>query len=114
MVFVQQPAWEIGPHLKEEEFTRAIALGLLDYLRKSRSRGFVVSISGGADSAGVSCLVGALVQLGVGELGHDAFREKLDYIPDSTVTDADEHGGEAATSELLQEHRHGASSCVDC
>ena len=28
--------WEPGPHRKEEEFTRAVALGLFDYLRKSR------------------------------------------------------------------------------
>ena len=38
---------------KEEEFTRATTLGLFDYLRKSASRGFVVSLSGGADSAAV-------------------------------------------------------------
>ena len=43
--------WELGEHLKEEEFTRAVSLGLFDYLRKSRSRGVVVSVSGGADSA---------------------------------------------------------------
>jgi len=42
-------AWERGPHVKEEEFTRATALALFDYLRKSRSQGFVVSLSGGAD-----------------------------------------------------------------
>ncbi len=78
---LRQANWEAGPHVKEEEFTRAIALGLFDYMRKSRSRGFVVSISGGADSAGVSCLVGALVQLGVGELAREAFLAKLSYIP---------------------------------
>ena len=73
-------AWESGPNVKEEEFTRAIALGLFDYLRKSRSRGFVVSISGGADSAGVSCLIAAAVQLGIGELGLEEFTKRLDYI----------------------------------
>ena len=31
-------AWETGASVKEEEFTRAIALALFDYLRKSRSR----------------------------------------------------------------------------
>ena len=77
---VRQVAWETGPNVKEEEFTRAISLALFDYLRKSRSRGFVVSLSGGADSAAVSCLVAALVRLGVGELGWEAFRAKLDYI----------------------------------
>jgi NAD+ synthase (glutamine-hydrolysing) len=36
---------------KYEEFTLAQTLGLFDYLRKSQSKGFVVSLSGGADSA---------------------------------------------------------------
>src|SRR4051794_18664769 len=36
------PAWETSPHIKEEEFSRAEALALFDYLRKSRSQGFVV------------------------------------------------------------------------
>ena len=49
-------AWEDSEWKKEEEFTRAISLGLFDYLRKSRSRGFVVSLSGGADSAAVASL----------------------------------------------------------
>lgn len=54
---VPAAAWESGPHLKEEEFARAEALGLADYVRKSRSRGVVISLSGGADSAAVACLV---------------------------------------------------------
>jgi NAD+ synthase (glutamine-hydrolysing) len=70
------------PYVKEEEFTRAVALGLFDYMRKSRSRGFVVSISGGADSAAVSCLVATLVRLGVDELGYEAFTAKLAHVPD--------------------------------
>ncbi|NBW86376.1 MAG: NAD+ synthetase, partial [Planctomycetia bacterium] len=49
--------WERGDNVKEEEFARAVALGLHDYMRKSRSRGFVVSASGGADSSAVACLV---------------------------------------------------------
>lgn len=74
-------AWERSPERKKEEFTRAIALGLFDYLRKSRSRGFVVSLSGGADSAAVSCQVAHLVQLGVQELGTEGFCNKLPYLP---------------------------------
>ena len=69
----QPAAWETGPHVKEEEFTRAVALGLFDYLRKSRSRGFVVSLSGGADSSAVACLVALMVELAVAELGRDGF-----------------------------------------
>jgi NAD+ synthase (glutamine-hydrolysing) len=62
-------AWELGPHVKEEEFARAVALGLFDYARKSRSRGFVVSASGGADSSAVACLVAIACRLAAGESG---------------------------------------------
>jgi NAD+ synthase (glutamine-hydrolysing) len=62
-------AWEHGDHVKEEEFTRAVALGLFDYVRKSRSRGFVVSASGGADSSAVACLVVTAVRLACRERG---------------------------------------------
>jgi NAD+ synthase (glutamine-hydrolysing) len=61
-------AWERGGHVKEEEFARAVALGLFDSLRKSRSRGFVVSASGGADSSAVACLVAIAVRLACREL----------------------------------------------
>jgi NAD+ synthase (glutamine-hydrolysing) len=66
---VQVADWEKSSHLKEEEFTRAATLGLYDYARKSRSRGFVVSLSGGADSAAVACLVKMSVQRAIDELG---------------------------------------------
>ncbi len=79
---VRSTAWEAGPHLKEEEFARAVALGLFDYLRKSRSRGFVVSISGGADSATVAVLCALLVDLGLAELGREGFLRKLAHIPE--------------------------------
>ncbi len=78
---VHEDDWEGDEHGKEEEFTRAIALGLFDYMRKSRSRGFVVSLSGGADSSTVSTLAARMVRLGVGELGREGFVQKLSYIP---------------------------------
>lgn len=77
---VTHAAWERSPYIKEEEFTRAISLALFDYLRKSRSQGFVVSLSGGADSAAVSCLVATLVDFGLAELGVAGFLKKLGYI----------------------------------
>lgn len=73
--------WEQGDAVKEEEFRRAVALGLFDYLRKSRSRGFVVSLSGGADSAAVACLVAEAVRLALEELGADGLRARLGHIP---------------------------------
>ena len=69
--------WESSGRLKEEEFTRAEALGLFDYMRKSRSRGFVVSLSGGADSASIVCLIALMVELATTELGTDGFLEKI-------------------------------------
>ena len=67
---------------REVDFTRAVTLGLFDYLRKSRARGFVVSLSGGADSAAVACLVGLMVRLAVDELGVQGFAEKLAQVPE--------------------------------
>jgi len=63
------PSWEDRPSLREEEFARAVALGLWDYLRKSRAQGYVVSLSGGADSAACTVLVALAVQLAWHELG---------------------------------------------
>ena len=76
----QLPAWESGATLKEEEFARVEALALFDYLRKSKSQGFVVSLSGGADSAATACLVHLMVAFGLKQLGADKFREKLAHI----------------------------------
>ena len=47
---VQVLAWEVSPNLKFEEFLRAEGLALMDYTRKSHTKGYVVSLSGGADS----------------------------------------------------------------
>lgn len=76
-------AWEGGPHEKEEEFTRAIALALFDYLRKSYARGFVVSLSGGADSAAVSCLAALQARLGLAELGLEGYLAKLPHLKEA-------------------------------
>jgi NAD+ synthase (glutamine-hydrolysing) len=73
--------WEAKGFQKEEEFARAVALALFDYLRKSRSQGFVVSLSGGADSSACAALVSMMVELGVESIGLEAFKEKLGYIP---------------------------------
>ncbi|HVU89277.1 MAG TPA: NAD(+) synthase [Pirellulales bacterium] len=78
---VERAAWETGPHVKEEEFARAVSLGLFDYMRKSRSNGVVISASGGADSSAVACLAAMMVDLGVGELGLEAYKQKLAYLP---------------------------------
>ena len=70
-------AFEASGHQKEEEFTRAVALGLFDYLRKSRSRGYVISLSGGADSSACAVLVSIMVHLALEELGPVEFAKRL-------------------------------------
>lgn len=73
-------AWERGGYLKEEEFTRAVALGLFDYLRKSRSYGYVLSLSGGADSSSIAALVFLMVRMAVENIGIDGVKKKLGHI----------------------------------
>nr|MBR9811508.1 NAD(+) synthase [bacterium] len=51
-----------------------------DYLRKSWSSGFVVSLSGGADSAAVSSFVKIMLDLALGELGEEGVRERLPHL----------------------------------
>lgn len=72
-------------HDKNIEFVKASALGLFDYLRKSKSKGFVLSLSGGADSSTIAILVSEMVRRGVEELGVTVFLKKLGltYIPQS-------------------------------
>jgi len=65
---------------KEEEFTHAVSLGLFDYLRKSRSNGFVVSMSGGADSSAVGCLIRTMAELSVADIGFANVKAKLAHI----------------------------------
>ncbi len=75
-----QPNWESSPYIKEEEFARAETLALFDYMRKSRSKGFVVSLSGGADSSSIACLVNLMIKFAVKEIGIDGLKTKLNYI----------------------------------
>ena len=70
-------SWEDGPHVRDEEFGRAVALGLWDYMRKSRSHGYVVSLSGGADSAACAVLVALAIQLAYQELGALGVKARL-------------------------------------
>jgi NAD+ synthase (glutamine-hydrolysing) len=73
--------WEHSPHVKEEEFTRAVSLGLFDFVRKSHQQGFVISLSGGVDSAAVTLLCRTALDLAVEELGFKGLQEKLKHIP---------------------------------
>ncbi len=72
---------ELRTTSKVDEFTQAIALALFDYLRKSRSWGFVISMSGGADSSACAVLIRSMVERGIQDLGLDEFKARLSYIP---------------------------------
>ncbi len=52
-----------------EEFSQAVPLGMLDYLKKSGAKGFALSLSGGADSAALAVLVSLGVQNAIREIG---------------------------------------------
>ncbi len=81
------PEWESSKHHKEEEFMRAITLALFDYQRKSRSRGFVLSISGGVDSAAAACLVSLMIERALAQLGGEVFAQKIGLPPQPTARD---------------------------
>jgi NAD+ synthase (glutamine-hydrolysing) len=74
---------------KEEEFVQASALALFDYLRKSKSKGFVLSLSGGADSSSIAILIAEMVRRGLKELGQSLFCTKigLAYNPESPFSE---------------------------
>ncbi len=65
---------------KEEEFYKAECLGLWDYMRKSRGNGFVISLSGGADSSACAVLCAHALENALAELGPEAFLQKAPYL----------------------------------
>jgi len=76
--------------IKHTEFARVIALGLFDYMRKSHSAGFVVSLSGGADSSATAILASFAIRLAWKELGTEPFYNKLSYIEGITEYKAED------------------------
>ena len=65
---------------EEEEFTQAATLALFDYLRRSKAHGFVLSISGGADSAMCAALVYEMLRRGYEKLGEEAWLKALPFL----------------------------------
>jgi NAD+ synthase (glutamine-hydrolysing) len=62
---------------KNEELAEALSLGLFDYIRKSKANGFVLSLSGGADSSMCAIAVVEMVKRACKELGTREFCKKL-------------------------------------
>jgi NAD+ synthase (glutamine-hydrolysing) len=66
-----------------EEFLAAEMLGLFDYLRKTKAKGFVLSLSGGCDSAVCAVLVAQMLAEALKCLGPEALQQRLglDFTP---------------------------------
>ncbi|TWT95862.1 Glutamine-dependent NAD(+) synthetase [Botrimarina colliarenosi] len=94
---------------KFEEFSRAVSLGLLDYLRKSGARGFVLSLSGGADSAACAVLVWLVAKRVIGEVGVGGLAERLPKTPG--LTEATE--ARSAVRHLLTTAYQGTKNSSD-
>jgi len=62
---------------RNEELARASTLALYDYLRKSKAKGFVLSLSGGADSSACAIMVAEMIKRSATELGWKKFCDSL-------------------------------------
>jgi NAD+ synthase (glutamine-hydrolysing) len=71
-----------------EELTQAVSLALFDYLRKSKAKGFVLSLSGGADSSSCAVFVAEMVRRASRELGWEAFCNAAGIHKAAGITDA--------------------------
>jgi NAD+ synthase (glutamine-hydrolysing) len=99
------PAAEIVPLPAPDEYcelNQAMSLGLFDYLRKARSRGFVLSLSGGADSCFCAVSVAEMVRLGVEELGVEAFKQRSGCFPVATDTVVQQEGAGGKAAQVVQ------------
>ncbi|WP_046245790.1 NAD(+) synthase [Hymenobacter terrenus] len=101
-----EPAAEIVPLAVPDEYkelNQAMSLGLFDYLRKARTRGFVLSLSGGADSCFCAVGVAEMVRLGVEELGVEEFKRRSGCFPEAETVVQQEGAGGKATQVVQNE-----------
>ena len=82
-------------------FTQALSLALFDYLRKSKNKGFVISLSGGADSSACAVLVAAMIKRGVEALGVDNFVKKLGIEALIKLLPSSSHAHEVLLKQLI-------------
>lgn len=73
---------------RNEEFIKATSLALFDYLRKSKAKGYVLSLSGGADSSLCAILVAEMVRRASVELGWEKFCQLLNLPATQKTKDA--------------------------
>ncbi|GAA3987568.1 NAD(+) synthase [Hymenobacter antarcticus] len=101
----QVPAEEIVPLPAPDEYqelNQAMSLALFDYLRKARSRGFVLSLSGGADSCFCAVGVAEMVRLGVAELGVEEFKRRSGCFAKELKVKSEELKANAEASALSE------------
>ena len=79
--------------IKNEEFAQAVSLALFDYLRKSKAKGFALSLSGGADSSTCAVLVSEMVNRASKELGWKTFWESIGFDASTSPTKLNEAVG---------------------
>ncbi|KAG2680771.1 hypothetical protein I3760_11G113600 [Carya illinoinensis] len=78
---------EIKYHCPEEEIAFGPSCWLWDYLRRSGASGFLLPLSGGADSSSVAAIVGCMCQLVVKEIAKGDEQVKADAIRIGNYTD---------------------------
>lgn len=91
---------------QNEEFANAASLALFDYLRKSRSKGFVLSLSGGADSSSIATLVSLAIKHSFSQLGKKDLERKLGFKLEGETQDK-------ITSQLLTTAYQGTVNSGD-
>ncbi|MET4076078.1 NAD(+) synthase [Hymenobacter sp. UYCo722] len=103
-----EPAAEIVPLPAPDEYkelNQAMSLALFDYLRKARSRGFVLSLSGGADSSFCAVGVAEMVRLGVEELGLAEFKRRSGCFQEAKK-EVVQTGAGGAAAQVVQDEPH--------
>ncbi|KAG5228208.1 carbon-nitrogen hydrolase family protein [Salix suchowensis] len=78
---------KINYHSPEEEIAFGPGCWLWDYLRRSGASGFLLPLSGGADSSSVAAIVGCMCQLVVKEIDNGDEQVKADAIRIGNYTD---------------------------
>ncbi|MER2996902.1 NAD(+) synthase [Pontibacter populi] len=91
----------LPPIDENKEVMAALSLGLFDYMRKSHSRGFVLSLSGGADSSLCAVAVAEMVRRGIESLGVVTFVAKTQLFPLKDVAYFDTLSEDQVARELV-------------
>lgn len=78
---------QLPPIDENKEFIAAISLALFDYLRKSKSKGYVLSLSGGADSSVCAVAVSEMIRRAVWEIGLEAFAARTQILGQEQMAD---------------------------